>query len=77
MANHLNRIAALEAKAKAKNRAKLDIVRVIVASDRSVVIAFRRSANGTLLPVSEVELADIRRQAEIDRAARTGNPLHA
>lgn len=74
MANYLNRIAALEAKAKIKNRAKLDIIRVIVAHDRRVVSAFHRSANGTLLPVSDEELLDIRRKAEADQAARRDAP---
>lgn len=68
----IKRLEALESAAAAKSqiRGKMDIVRVIVALDSSIVSACHRSQNGTNVPVSEKELADIRHQAGIDRVAR-------
>lgn len=55
------RLEALEAKADAKTIEPLEIVRVIVAPDRSILRALRYGAGGVLVPVSDDELAEIRR----------------
>ena len=63
--NITKRLEALEAAAvKAEGSEKLDLIRVIVAPDQSIVKALRRGEGGALVPVSEDELADIRRGRE-------------
>lgn len=60
--NIAKRLEALEAAAvQAEGPEKFDVIRVIVAPDRSIVDALRRGEGGALVPVSEDELADIRR----------------
>ncbi|MDZ4252670.1 MAG: hypothetical protein U1A72_08890 [Sulfuritalea sp.] len=59
--NITKRLEALEAVAmKAEALEKFDVIRVIVAPDRSIVNALRRGEGGALVPVSEDELAHIR-----------------
>ncbi len=59
------RLEALEAAAvKAEGPERIDVIRVIVAPDQSIVRALRRAENGTLVPVSADEFADIRRSRE-------------
>ena len=59
--NLTKRVEALEAKVNAQIIEPLDIVVVIVAPDRSIVKACRYDANRQLAPVSDGELAEIRR----------------
>jgi len=60
------RVEVLEGHLLPHSLVKLDIVRVIVNMDFSVASAFRRGKNMELIPVSDEELAEIRRQNEID-----------
>lgn len=56
------RLEALEAAAvKSAGPERIDVIRVIVVSDRSIVGAMRRVEGGELVPVSVEELEDIRR----------------
>lgn len=56
------RLEALEAAAmKAEGPERIDVIRVIVAPDRSIVRVLRRGQHGEPVPVSDDELADIRR----------------
>jgi len=60
--NMAKRLEALEAAAaKAGGPERFDVIHVIVAPDRSIDGAFRHGEGGALVPVSEDELADIRR----------------
>ena len=59
--NRIKRIESLEAAAaNAQGAEKLDIVRVIVAPDRSIVGACRHDETGMVVPVSDAELVGIR-----------------
>ena len=59
--NMIKRLEALEAAAvKAEGPERFDVIRVIVAPDRSVTEALRRGEHGELVPVSDEELAEIR-----------------
>lgn len=59
--NMTKRLEALEAAAvKSAEPEPMDIIRVIVAPDQSIAKALRRGECGTLVPVSEDELADVR-----------------
>jgi len=62
--NLTKRLEALEAKVSALVIEPLDIVVVIVAPDRSIVKACRYDANRQLVPVSDDELAEIRRDSQ-------------
>lgn len=60
--NIAKRLEALEAAAvKAEGPETFDVIRVIVAPDQSITGAVRRGENGELVPVSDEELAEIRR----------------
>jgi len=68
--NMTKRLEALEAAAvKAEGPKKIDIIRVIVALDRSITGAYCRNENGRLVPVSDEKLADIRRQARAEEGS--------
>lgn len=58
------RLEALEARASAQTIEPPDIVIVYISPDRSVFSAVRHSEGGALVPVSDDELAEIRRNAE-------------
>jgi hypothetical protein len=59
------RLEALEAAAvKAEGPEKLDVIRVIIDPDQSIVKALRRAEGGALVPVSVEELEEIRRGRE-------------
>ena len=60
--NISKRIEALEAAAtKAEGPEWFDVIRVIVAPDKNIIEAVRHGENGALVPVSDDELAEIRR----------------
>lgn len=74
--NIAKRLEALEdAAKKAEGPERLDVIRVIVAPDRSITGAMRRIESGTYAPVSVYELATIRGCAAYARAGDGFNHL--
>lgn len=63
MSKFEQRIVAMEAavSAKARGLETMDIIRVIIAPDRSIVGAMRRAENGSFVSVSENDLENMRR----------------
>ena len=62
----IKRLETLEAVAAAKGQLdeRMEIIRVIVAPDLSIISAWRFDENRERVPVSEEGLANIRRDAE-------------
>ena len=68
--NRAKRVEILEDRLLPQSGVKLDIVRVIINMDNTVADACRRGKNGEYVPVSDEELADIRREYAERRALK-------
>ena len=65
------RLEALEAAVQAQEPEKMELIILFVNTDRSNAGAYRFGENGTLVPVSEGELANIHRDGQCSPGGNT------